>query len=288
MILLSKVDDRKTVLGLYTIAHEIANGQGDPSFPRLGQMIIDYEIPMKKLAEDFVPHSKLIYEALQSLTSVYKQKNGTADELRRNLTLNLSAAPNLMLQPSLSDTVNCDFLSFDQIERWIILASPLCMGYMHHQDCLDMFRHALLNGHVHTLYRDDTILTHDFLLKFLELTKSNTSSKKMIDIVKETQSQSLQNARYIHREKRQFLRASLRELSLLFADQPGLLGPKVVNLLMALSMARDEVHWLLRHQYLHWFPNKATKSSKNVPREEWMDKQLPELIFLIEELRSNY
>lgn len=74
MILLSKVDDRKTVLGLYTIAHEMVNGQGDQSFPRLGQMIIDYEIPMKKLAEDFVPHSKLIYEALQSLSNVYKQK----------------------------------------------------------------------------------------------------------------------------------------------------------------------------------------------------------------------
>jgi NCK-associated protein 1 len=28
MILLSKVDDRKTVLGLYTIAHEMVNGQG--------------------------------------------------------------------------------------------------------------------------------------------------------------------------------------------------------------------------------------------------------------------
>ena len=59
IILLSKVDDRKTVLGLYTIAHELVNGQGDPSFPRLGQMIVDYEVPMKKLAEDFVPHSKV-------------------------------------------------------------------------------------------------------------------------------------------------------------------------------------------------------------------------------------
>lgn len=28
MILLSKVDDRKTVLGLYTIAHEMVHGQG--------------------------------------------------------------------------------------------------------------------------------------------------------------------------------------------------------------------------------------------------------------------
>jgi len=171
MILLSKVDDRKTVLGLYTISHEMTHGQGDSSFPRLGQMIVDYEVPMKKLAEDFVPHSKLIYESLQSLSVIYKQKNSTAEELRRNLMLNLSASPNLMLQPPFTDTINCDYLSFDQIERWIVLTSPLCMGYMHHQECLDMFRNVLLNSHVHTLYRDDTILTHDFLLKFLEISK---------------------------------------------------------------------------------------------------------------------
>jgi NCK-associated protein 1 len=59
LILLSKVDDRKTVLGLFTIAHEMVNGQADASFPRLGQMIIDYENPMKKLIEDFTPHSKV-------------------------------------------------------------------------------------------------------------------------------------------------------------------------------------------------------------------------------------
>lgn len=91
-------------------------------------MIVDYEVPMKKLSEDFVPHSKvihlmifiiksnilkyikiyifkLIYEALQSLSSIYKQKNLTAEELRRNLILNLSGSPNLMLQPPFTDTV---------------------------------------------------------------------------------------------------------------------------------------------------------------------------------------
>ena len=92
----------------------------------------------------------------------------------------------------------------------------------------------------------------------------------------------------IHREKRQFLRAQLRELSLLFTDQPGLLGPKALYLFEGLSMARDEVHWLLRHQHLHWFdPNKPAKLTKGMAKEEWVDKSLPELLFLIEELRSN-
>lgn len=31
----------------------------DPSFPRLGQMVIDYDIPLRKLSEEFVPHSRV-------------------------------------------------------------------------------------------------------------------------------------------------------------------------------------------------------------------------------------
>ena len=31
----------------------------------------------------------------------------------------------------------------------------------------------------------------------------------------------------IHRERRKFLRSALKELALIFTDQPGLLGPKV-------------------------------------------------------------
>jgi NCK-associated protein 1 len=44
---------------------------------------------------------------------------------------------------------------------------------------------------------------------------------------------------------------ALKELYLLLADQPGLLGPKILFVWMGLSMARDEVFWLLRH-YDHW------------------------------------
>jgi NCK-associated protein 1 len=69
-------------------------------------MIVDYEMPLKKLSEDFVPHSKLIYEAIQSLCGIHKTKNATTEELRRNLTLNMTASPNLMLQPPYTDTVS--------------------------------------------------------------------------------------------------------------------------------------------------------------------------------------
>ena len=34
------------------------------SFPRLGQMIVDYDPPIKKLSEEFIPHSKVSIEFL--------------------------------------------------------------------------------------------------------------------------------------------------------------------------------------------------------------------------------
>ncbi|KAH8356123.1 hypothetical protein KR093_006451, partial [Drosophila rubida] len=47
MIVLSRVEDRKAVLGLYNAAYELQNNQADTGFPRLGQMILDYEVPLK-------------------------------------------------------------------------------------------------------------------------------------------------------------------------------------------------------------------------------------------------
>jgi NCK-associated protein 1 len=71
MILLSRVDDRKAVLGLFNAAHEMVHGACDPAFPRLGQLIVDYDPPLKKLSEEFVPHGRVLTKALMSLTTIY-------------------------------------------------------------------------------------------------------------------------------------------------------------------------------------------------------------------------
>ncbi len=56
---------------------------------------------------------------------------------------------------------------------------------------------------------------------------SNTNARKLVEVLKDTQAVSMQQARLFHQEKRQFLCMALRELNLVFTDQPGLLGPKV-------------------------------------------------------------
>ncbi|KAL4708284.1 hypothetical protein ACJJTC_007690 [Scirpophaga incertulas] len=44
-------------------AHEMVHSQIDPSFPRLGQLIVDYDAPLKKLSEEFLPHQKVLSSA---------------------------------------------------------------------------------------------------------------------------------------------------------------------------------------------------------------------------------
>lgn len=72
----------------------------------------------------------------------------------------------------------------------------------------------------------------------------------------------------VHRDRRRFLRGTLRELYLLIKDQVGLLGPKILFVWMALSFSRDEVMWLLRH--IDIWPVSANKKTKHA--DEVFDK----------------
>ena len=53
MLLLARVDDRRAIVALYNVVHHLLHGQSEPSYPRLGQMIVDYEQPLRQLSDDF-------------------------------------------------------------------------------------------------------------------------------------------------------------------------------------------------------------------------------------------
>lgn len=52
---------------------------------------------------------------------------------------------------------------------------------------------------------------------------------------------------------------------------------------MGLSCAKDEIYWLLRHN-----DNPPLQKGKGKTTEDLVDRQLPELLFHMEELRSMY
>ncbi|XP_058791431.1 membrane-associated protein Hem isoform X2 [Phymastichus coffea] len=279
MILLSRVEDRKAVLGLFNAAHELVHSQSDPSFPRLGQMIVEYDAPLRKLAEEFVPHAKVLRGALCSLWAVYPARNASADAWRAEQRLSLVGSPGQLLKAAATESMSCETLSLERLERWLILGFALCHGALGQEQPAKLWQSALESGWVLALFRDEVIYIHQYVQSFFEGIKGYG---KRVSEVKECHSQALLKAGYRHRERRKFLRTALKELGLILTDQPGLLGPKALLVLMGLSHARDEVLWLLRHG-----DNPPAQGKAKTRRgEELVDRQLPELLFHCEELRA--
>ena len=70
---------------------------------------------------------------------------------------------------------------------------------------------------------------------------SAQTTDKKVNEVKDCYNKAIQEACLKHRERRKYLRSAMRELVLLCADQPGLLGPKALFIFMGMSFCRDEV-----------------------------------------------
>ncbi|ELU15795.1 hypothetical protein CAPTEDRAFT_228503 [Capitella teleta] len=279
MILLSRVDDRKAVLGLFNFAHELLNGKAEESFPRLGQMIIDYDPPMKKLTEEFIPHSKCLVQALISLQQVYPRRALRAESWREAQMLSLLADASKIMNVAQIDTMPCEFLPLVNMEKWITLGFLLIHQQLVNAEALELWKLALHGGYVITLCRDEVLHLHVYIISHFEGIKGYS---KLNNQIKEWYQQTVATSPQIHREKRKFLRAALKELAIVFTDQPGLLGPKALYVFMALSLARDEFLWLLRH-----YDNPPPKKiSVRWHQEEFIDRQIPELMFHMEELRA--
>ena len=102
----------------YTHAHT-----RDSNFPRLAQMLVDFENPVKKMVEEFIPLAKLILQAVMSLQNIYLKRNVSGDQLRSQGTLSISQNPGTMLNPSSSNELSCEFVSIETMHRWILSKS---------------------------------------------------------------------------------------------------------------------------------------------------------------------
>lgn len=278
MILLSRVEDRKPVLGLFNAAHEMVHSQSDPSFPRLGQLIMEYDVPMRKLSEEFVLHQKLLINALMSLHHMFPGRNVTAENWRSEQKLSLVGNPSQILKAAETNTMSCEYLSLESMERWIIFGFMLCNQMLQQEQANKMWVGALESCWVVALFRDEVIYIHSYIQGFFDGLKGFS---KRISEVKDCYNHAVQKAGYKHRERRKFLRTALKELGLILTDQPGLLGPKALLIFMGLCYARDEVFWLLRHN-----DNPPLQKTKGKSTEDLVDRQLPELLFHMEELRA--
>ncbi|KAG1934383.1 nck-associated protein 1-like [Pimephales promelas] len=274
IFMLSRIDDKKLIVGMYNSAYELSNGSSDPSYPRLGQMFLEYDHPWRKLSEEFGPHTKSVTEALLSLHLVYPRRNLTADQCRGAQLLSLLASPAAMLSPICCDTMACEFLSMEVMERWILIGFLLCHGSLNsNAGSQSLWKLALRSGLYVTVVRDEVLHIHKLSE---ELFDSLKGYNKRIPDIKECKEYVIANCGAVRREKRGFLRNALKELIKVLEDEPALLGPKALYVFMALSFSRDEVLWLVRH---------ADNIPKTKTPEDYADSQLAELLFHMERLR---
>ncbi|XP_005740134.1 nck-associated protein 1-like [Pundamilia nyererei] len=275
IITLSRIDDKKALVGMFNCAHEMTNGSSDPSYPRLGQMFLEYDHPWKKLTEEFGPHTKAVTTALLSLKMVYPRRNLPAEQWRSAQLLSLLSAPAAMLDSACCDTMACEYLSMETMERWIIIGFLLCHSSLNsNQASQELWKMGLRSGIYLTLTRDEVLNIHKVSEDLFDNIKGY--NKRIADI-KECREHVLVNGGAMHRERRHFLRGALKELCKVLEDEPGLLGPKALFVFMALSFSRDEILWLVRH-------------SENMPKlkvpEDYIDNQLAELLYYMEKLRG--
>ncbi|XP_063997067.1 nck-associated protein 1-like isoform X3 [Pogoniulus pusillus] len=274
VLLLARTEDRRLLIGTYHCAHEMTHGTGDPSFARLAQMVLEYDHPLKKLAEEFGPHTQAVSSALLSLHFLFARRNQSAEQWRREQLLSLLGTVGTMLSPASSDTVACEYLSLEVMERWILLGFLVCPGALNSSpQCQELWCQALQGTLFVTLLRDEALQVHKVTEELLGSLKG--FGKRVAD-VKECKDHAVAHSGSLHRGRRSYLRGAVRELWALLEDQPGLLAPKALFVFMALSFCRDEVAWLARH---------AGHVTKTKTPEDFMDSQVAELLFLMEQLR---
>uniref|UniRef100_A0A7E4UN81 Nck-associated protein 1 n=1 Tax=Panagrellus redivivus TaxID=6233 RepID=A0A7E4UN81_PANRE len=283
MILLSRIEERKSLIGLYNVAHELSRGSPEPKYHRLAQLVVDYDQPLKKLSEDLSSIHRSVTSALESVMPIYERRNISADDQRKSSFLSLLASPAQILFAAQTGTCACEYLSLDLMDRWIILTITVCHSTLLANDnMVKLYNRALRNGVCIRLFRDENLLIFNALQNFYDSIKG---CHKRAQDIKDLYNLTLQTCISFHAHRRQFLRNTLRDLCFLIRDQPGLLGPKALFVWMALSLSRDEVYWILRHNQV-WPQVIANKKAKELADVGINDKSLPELLFYMVELQN--
>ncbi|NXL68851.1 NCKPL protein, partial [Chordeiles acutipennis] len=294
VLLLARIEDRRLLIGMYHCAHEMSHGTSDPSFARLGQMVLEYEHPLKKLTEEFGPHTKAVTSALLSLHFLFARRNQGAEQWRSDQLLSLLSTAGTMLSPASSDTVSasgtpaapggtlsrvtrgrfspqvaCEYLSLEVMERWILMGFLVCPGALGSSpQCLELWRLALQGSLRVTLLRDEALQVHKVTEELLSGLKGtpcpvaapHTRWQHPIPGGSTPCPVAAPHTRCQH-------------------PMPGALSPRSAQALfvfMALSLCRDEVTWLARH---------AEHVPKTKTPEDFADSHVAELLFLMEQLR---
>lgn len=140
-----------------------------------------------------------------------------------------------------------------------LLQSPITTSSGNKKTHEVLFKKIISENVVETVFRDQTIRIHelfhelyssypskqqeDLRMKFKDAL-GDTKIPKLISlaIVETTKKSGL-----IHKERRIFLTQSIHAITLNLLNSPGLIGPKIANILAVLAASKDELTWYFLH-----------------------------------------
>uniref|UniRef100_UPI001293B951 nck-associated protein 1-like n=1 Tax=Lonchura striata TaxID=40157 RepID=UPI001293B951 len=216
--------------------------RSEPGFARLAQMVLEYEQPLKKLPEEFGPHTKAVSSALLSLRAPFARRCRDAELWRQEQLLSLLGPTGDLLSPATSDSMACEYLSLEVMERWIIRECPVPLARFGKRvaDVKECREHAAAHRSAGDFGGPGDPATPETL-------RDPRGPPETLRDPKGPPKPAVPPSPALHRGQRSFLRGAVRELAALLEDQPGLLGPKALLVFVALSLCRDELSWLSRH-----------------------------------------
>ncbi|CAL8091623.1 unnamed protein product [Calicophoron daubneyi] len=289
MFFLTRIPDVKAILALFNFLYDQLHGKPEPNYPRMAELFTDTPDAMLKVLHlDINPYARTISKALSSLTDFFIRRTVRAQNWSDGHFLDILHEPSKIAHTVLGDQLACELIPYEMMERWVVFGYLLIYPELSDEDAFNRLKTALRHTYVVVLFRDEVVYIHALIQSFLESVWTNKVGAKRISEIKETLSIACSQTLDVHADRRAYLKSALRQLHLVLADEPGLLGPKAFLVFWGLSYATDEVHWLLRH--IANPPIKkygASGSSRAVtnPTEEFGDPFLPELLFYMEELR---
>eukprot|EP00043_Microstomoeca_roanoka_P017868 m.187833 g.187833 ORF g.187833 m.187833 type:complete len:1109 (+) comp16716_c7_seq1:316-3642(+) len=278
MLMLFRLDDRRTIAMVFNATYSLMRGSTEASYPRLSQMLIDYDTPMRVLHIPFKPHVTLIATALHSVKAHLDTMYQEAEEYRKSHLLNIANNMAKMADPDHMQDVLGFTTSTDKLIHWLVFGYSLIPHALVEEDALAMLSRYLSDGFVLQLYRTETAYPHSLLETAMS---SLQDIKKQKAVLADQLVAAISTAPTLHANRRTYLRHSLSHLFALVQDKPGLLGPKMPVIMRGLVMARDEINWLLRHAHAA-VPKAKAKANPKV----FQDRDLPELLHYMTELYS--
>eukprot|EP00300_Choanocystis_sp_HF-7_P024033 c25428_g1_i1.p1 GENE.c25428_g1_i1~~c25428_g1_i1.p1 ORF type:complete len:1181 (+),score=255.13 c25428_g1_i1:48-3545(+) len=285
--------DIKTSVCVFAHASKIADHTSRQDFSRVCQILVDVE---KYGGVKNFPHlfeidkagSAAIGQIARGLMQPFFALLG--DDLAKTGLLNPIHTQEHAALPFATETYS-NHLIQSKIVDWILVAFVVAPGELAIDGSMEILKLALNQGWMSQLVREQSFDTHKLLEYVFEKYDKKGPNNKLLSKkqnktnLEEASLYAVTDGLQVRSDRRAVLIQELKRMLAVFRDQPGLIGPKAEMAICCLSLVKQEVKWLFRHEDKQIGVSYNSKLAKKINAHLLKDRQLADLVHLSMELR---